>query len=440
MTGADVIRAHLAVLPDTPGVYRMLAADGAVLYVGKAKNLKRRVASYTRTEGLANRTRRMVALTRAMEFVTTPTEAEALLLEANLIRSLLPPFNILVKDDRSFSYIVIGRGHGFPRLMHQRGGTARDAGKTERFGPYTAPHLVGETIATLQRAFLLRTCEDGVFAGRTRPCLEHQIKRCSAPCTGGVTAEDYAAQVQGVRDALSGRSAQVQADFARRMTDSAERLEYEDAARWRDRIRALTALQSRQDINLEGAIGDADILALHAEAGIACVQAFFFRGGRNQGTRAFFPTHDREEESRRHPRRLRRPTLSGRPAPGVPAVEPRPPRPRPAGRRAEPARRAPHRRGHAQTRPQAPGRGTRPDQRPRRAGPPVGRPLDPGCVAGRRRHPVRPARPAPACRDLRHLAHPGRLSGRGHGGGRTGRLSAQRPPPFPHPRSPGRRR
>jgi len=296
MDGADVIRAQLPLLPDTPGVYRMLGADGAVLYVGKAKHLKRRVASYTRTEGLPNRTRRMVALTRAMEFVTTPTEAEALLLEANLIRSLLPPFNVLVKDDRSFSYVVIGRGHDFPRLMHQRGGSARNARETDRFGPYAAPHLVGMTIATLQRAFLLRTCDDGVFASRTRPCLQHQIKRCSAPCVGRVNEEEYAEQVQGVRDVLSGRSAQVQADFAERMMDSSDRLEYEDAARWRDRIRALTALQSRQDINLEGVIDEADVLALHAEGGTACVQAFFFRGGRNQGTRAFFPRHDREEE------------------------------------------------------------------------------------------------------------------------------------------------
>ena len=296
MDGVEVIRAQLPLLPDTPGVYRMLAADGSVLYVGKAKSLKRRVASYTRTDGLPNRIRRMVGLTRSMEFVTTPTEAEALLLEANLIRSLLPPFNVLVKDDRAFSYIVIGRGHPFPRLMQQRGGHARKAGDTDRFGPYVASHLVGTTIAALQRALLLRSCDDAVFASRTRPCLQHQIKRCSAPCVGHTGAEEYAAQVQGVRDVLSGRSAEVQAAFARHMMDSSDRLEYEDAARWRDRIRALTALQGRQDINLEGVLGDADVLALHAEGGVACVQAFFFRGGRNQGTRAFFPRHDREEE------------------------------------------------------------------------------------------------------------------------------------------------
>lgn len=302
-SGADVIRAQLSTLPDTPGVYRMLAADGSVLYVGKAKNLKRRVASYTRTDGLPNRTRRMVSLTRSMEFVTTHTEAEALLLEANLIRSLLPPFNILVKDDRSFSYIVIGKGHDFPRLMQHRGSAERrgTSGKGNRresdlFGPYASPHLVGMTIAALQRAFLLRSCDDGVFASRTRPCLQHQIKRCSAPCVGRVSEEEYADQVQGVRDVLSGRSAEVQAEFARHMLDSSDRLEYEDAARWRDRIRALTALQSRQDINLEDTLGDADVLALHREGGAACVQAFFFRGGRNQGTRAFFPRIDAEEE------------------------------------------------------------------------------------------------------------------------------------------------
>ncbi|AWK85081.1 excinuclease ABC subunit UvrC [Azospirillum thermophilum] len=298
MDGAEVIRAQLAVLPSTPGVYRMLGADGRVLYVGKAKNLKRRVASYTRTEGLPNRTRRMVALTRAMEFVTTHTEAEALLLEANLIRTLLPPFNVLVKDDRSFSYIAIGRGHGFPRLIHHRGTAARHGRRQEDlFGPYASPHLVGVTIAALQRAFLLRTCDDGVFASRTRPCLQYQIKRCSAPCVGRTTEEDYAAQVQGVRDVLAGRSAEVQARFAARMADCSDRLEYEEAARWRDRIRALTALQSRQSINLEGVVDEADVLAIHADGGTACIQAFFFRGGRNQGTRAFFPRHDREEEA-----------------------------------------------------------------------------------------------------------------------------------------------
>ena len=298
MDGAAVIRATLPTLPETPGVYRMIGADGRILYVGKAKNLKRRVASYTRTEGLPTRTRRMVALTRSMEFVTTHTEAEALLLEANLIRTLLPPFNVLVKDDRSFSYIVLGQGHDYPRLMHHRGsarrnGTRRDG---DLFGPYASPALVGMTIAALQRAFLLRTCDDATFASRTRPCLQHQIKRCSAPCVGRVTTEDYAAQMQGVRDVLSGRSAAVQAEFARHMTECSDRLAYEDAARWRDRIRALTALQSRQDINLEGVLEEADVLAVHAEGGTACVQAFFFRGGRNQGTRAFFPRHDRDED------------------------------------------------------------------------------------------------------------------------------------------------
>ncbi|MBP2316757.1 excinuclease ABC subunit UvrC [Azospirillum soli] len=298
MDGSDVIRSHLPTLPATPGVYRMIGADGGILYVGKAKNLKRRVASYTRTEGLPNRTRRMVALTRSMEFVTTHTEAEALLLEANLIRTLRPPFNVLVKDDRSFSYIVLGQGHAFPRLMHHRG-TARRYGEARRndlFGPYASPALVGMTIAALQRAFLLRTCDDATFTSRTRPCLQHQIKRCSAPCVGRVTEEDYAAQMRGVRDVLNGRSAAVQAEFARHMMDCSDRLAYEDAARWRDRIRALTALQSRQDINLEGSLEDADVLAVHAEGGTACVQVFFVRGGRNQGTRAFFPRHDRDED------------------------------------------------------------------------------------------------------------------------------------------------
>ncbi|WP_207458921.1 excinuclease ABC subunit UvrC [Azospirillum sp. SYSU D00513] len=294
LQGAEVIRSYLPTLPETPGVYRMIAHDGAILYVGKAKNLRRRVASYTRTDGLVNRIRRMVSLTRSMEFVTTHTEAEALLLEANLIRTLLPPYNVLVKDDRAFSYIMLGKGHDYPRLLHHRGSRR---GEGELFGPYGSPGLVGMTVSVLQRAFQLRTCTDQIFDSRTRPCLQHQIKRCSAPCVGRVTPEEYREQTDEVRAFLKGRSSEVQAAFARRMHEHSERLEYEAAAQWRDRIRALTSLQSRQDINMEGVLDDADVIAVHAEGGTICVQVFFFRGGRNQGTRAFFPSHDAEEDA-----------------------------------------------------------------------------------------------------------------------------------------------
>ena len=291
--GTAVIRAYLSTLPETPGVYRMIGVDGAVLYVGKAKNLRRRVASYTRPDGLVNRIRRMVALTRSMEFVTTHTEAEALLLEANLIRTLRPPYNVLVKDDRAFSYILLGKGHDYPRLMQHRGSSR---GSGELFGPYGSSGLVGMTVTVLQRAFRLRSCTDAVFTSRTRPCLQYQIKRCSAPCVGRVTPEEYRVQLDELRAFLKGRSGEVQATFARRMNEHAERLEYEAAAQWRDRIRALSTLQARQDINLERALDDADVIAVHTEGGVACVQVFFFRGGRNQGTRAFFPRHDAAEE------------------------------------------------------------------------------------------------------------------------------------------------
>lgn len=285
--GVAAITAQLKTLPTAPGVYRMLGAGETVLYVGKAKNLKKRVASYTRLGQLSNRIARMVAQTERLEIVTTHTEAEALLLEANLIKQLKPRFNILLRDDKSFPYILITADHDYPRIVKHRG--ARTA-KGRCFGPFASAWAVNNTINHLQKAFLLRSCSDAVFANRSRPCLLYQIKRCSAPCVGRITPEDYDALVGVCRDFLRGRSQEVVKDLETRMADAAARLDYEDAARYRDRIRALAQIQSHQDIHVAG-LNEADIVALHQAGGQSAVQVFFFRSGANYGNRAFFPSH-----------------------------------------------------------------------------------------------------------------------------------------------------
>ncbi len=291
--GVEVIDAHLKTLPAKPGVYRMIGADGRVLYVGKAKELKKRVASYTKPERLSVRIRRMVSLTASMEFVTTHTEAEALLLEANLIKKLAPRYNILLRDDKSFPEICLSADHPFPRVVKHRG--AHKAGG-EYFGPFASVWAVNETLAILQRAFLLRTCTDSVFANRTRPCLLFQIKRCSGPCVEGkVSKQDYNALVDEARQFLAGKSQEIQKRLAREMQAASDALDYETAAALRDRIRALTRVQQHQDIN-PGSVRDADVVALHQRGGLNCVQVFFFRGGRNYGNRAFFPTQAKDQD------------------------------------------------------------------------------------------------------------------------------------------------
>jgi excinuclease ABC subunit C len=292
-TGAGTLRAHLLTMPSSPGVYRMLAEDGAVLYVGKAKNLKKRVASYTQKERLPNRLQRMVAQTRGMEIVVTHTEVEALLLEANLIQRFMPPFNVLLRDDKSFPYILITRDHPFPQLMKHRGGKSR---KGDYFGPFASGGAVSETLILLQRAFRLRNCTDSVFAGRKRPCLQYHIKRCTGPCCDKVSAEAYAAQVEGACAFLRGKSQDLQADMAKAMQAASDALDYETAASLRDRIRILTSIQTRQDINLSG-LGDADVIALSQQAGQTAIQVFFYRADRNFGTRCYFPHHDKNVAS-----------------------------------------------------------------------------------------------------------------------------------------------
>lgn len=290
--GKAVIERHLKTLPGTPGVYRMINADGEALYIGKAKNLKKRVASYTNTARLSTRLLRMIAQTASMEFVTTHTEAEALLLEANLIKRLRPRYNILLRDDKSFPSILVTADHAFPRVLKHRGAERR---KGDYFGPFASAGAVNQTLAVLQRAFLLRTCSDSVFAGRSRACLLFQIKRCAAPCVGRVSEADYGALVDQARAFLRGESRKIQQRLAADMQAASDALEYEKAAEIRDRIEALTRVQAHQDINLSG-IGDADVIAAYQDGGQTCVQVFFFRGSRNFGNRAYFPSHARDAD------------------------------------------------------------------------------------------------------------------------------------------------
>ena len=291
--GATVIDGYLKTLPSAPGVYRMINTKGDVLYVGKAKNLKKRVASYTRPDRQPIRTRRIIAETASMEFVTTHTEAEALLLEANLIKRYRPRYNILLRDDKSFPSILLTGDHAFPQVLKHRGAESR---KGNYYGPFASVWAVNEALATLQRAFLLRSCTDTVFANRTRPCLLHQIKRCSAPCVGRISEAEYGASVEHARAFLAGGSQKIQRHFSRLMQDASDAEEYEKAAGYRDRIRALTRIQAHQDINLKG-VGDADVIGAHQAGGQTCIQVFFFRAGANFGNRAYFPSHAREEDA-----------------------------------------------------------------------------------------------------------------------------------------------
>jgi excinuclease ABC subunit C len=288
ISGPEAIRAFVRTLPPSPGVYRMLDEAGEVVYVGKARNLKARVTNYTRPEGLDVRLQKMIAATHSMEFVRTETEAEALLLEANLIKRLKPRFNVLLRDDKSFPYILIATEHEAPELMKHRGARRR---KGYYFGPFASALAVKRTITALQRAFLLRTCSDSFYKARTRPCMLHQIKRCSGPCTREISLENYAQLVEDARQFLSGKSKSVQDHLARDMTAAAERLDFEQAARLRDRLSALALIQSQGDVAVKS-VEEADVFAIHHEAGQFCVQVFFFRAYQNWGNHAFRPRAD----------------------------------------------------------------------------------------------------------------------------------------------------
>ena len=287
--GRAVIAAYLKHAPSTPGVYRMLDASGDVLYVGKAKSIKKRISSYARPTGHDTRIARMIAATASLEFVTTRTETEALLLEANLIKRLRPRFNVLMRDDKSFPYIVISGDHPAPQILKHRGARTRPG---DYFGPFASVWAVNRTITALQRAFLIRSCSDAVYESRTRPCLLHQIKRCSAPCTGEIAPDAYAELVREARAFLSGKSHAVKQALAQEMENASQALDFERAAIYRDRLAALSAIQSQQGVNLRG-VDDADVFAIHQAGGYNCVQVFFFRTGQNWGNRAYFPKADR---------------------------------------------------------------------------------------------------------------------------------------------------
>mgnify|MGYP003672449395 FL=1 len=291
LRGVDVIKDNLKRLPGRPGVYRMFGDGGEVLYVGKARDLKARVSNYARLGGHTQRIARMIMMTRRMEFVVTESETEALLLEASLIKSLKPRFNVLLRDDKSFPYILIRRNHEAPQIKKYRGAKHNEG---DYFGPFASAGAVMQTLDTLQKAFLLRTCEDSVFNARTRPCMLHQIKRCSAPCVGLISKEDYTELADEAADFLRGKGADLQKRLAAEMDAAAEAMEFETAARLRDRIRALAHVRATQDVNPDG-LEEADVFAIAMEGGVSCVQVFFIRAGQNWGATAHYPRHDSEQ-------------------------------------------------------------------------------------------------------------------------------------------------
>ena len=291
-SGVEVISGFVKRLPNSPGVYRMMNGAGDVLYVGKARSLKKRVASYAKMGGHTNRIARMIRETSAMEFVRTHTETEALLLEANLIKRLRPRFNVLLRDDKSFPYIVITTDHRAPGIFKHRGARQKNR---EYFGPFASAGAVNRTVNAMQRAFLIRSCTDSVFESRTRPCLLHQIKRCSGPCTGEVTPEAYLGLVDEARNFLSGRSTEIQDRLAGRMQEASNDLDFETAAIYRDRLSALSHVTAHQGINPRG-IDEADVFAVEQKDGMTCVQVFFFRTGQNWGNRSYFPRADKSYE------------------------------------------------------------------------------------------------------------------------------------------------
>ena len=292
LSGPEIIRDFVTRLPGKPGVYRMFDAKSDAIYVGKARNLKNRVSSYARGQGHNNRIALMISLTVNMEFVTTETEAEALLLEANLIKKLKPRFNVILRDDKSFPYILIAKDHAVAQLVKHRGSRSR---KGSYYGPFASAGAVNQSLNTLQKAFLLRSCNDSVYANRSRPCLLHQIKRCSAPCVGYIEIDAYNELVREAENFLAGKSQAVKAELASAMETASEALDFETAARLRDRIQAMSFVTQSQGINPQ-TVDEADIFGLAQESGQTCIQVFFIRAGQNWGTRAYFPRVDKSME------------------------------------------------------------------------------------------------------------------------------------------------
>ena len=292
LTGPEIIRDFVTRLPAKPGVYRMFDGKGDAIYVGKARNLRNRVSNYARGQGHNNRIALMISLTVNMEFVTTATEAEALLLEANLIKKLKPRFNVLLRDDKSFPYILIAKDHAVAQLAKHRGAHSR---KGNYYGPFASASAVNSSLNTLQKAFLLRSCNDSVYANRTRPCLLYQIKRCSAPCVGYIDLPAYNELVREAEGFLDGKSQAVKQELAGAMEAASQAMDFEQAARLRDRIQAMSFVTQTQGINPQ-TVEEADVFGLAQEAGQPCIQVFFFRSGQNWGTRAYFPRADKSME------------------------------------------------------------------------------------------------------------------------------------------------
>ena len=311
--GADVLRRQIKSLPTSPGVYRMFDGKGELLYVGKAKNLRRRVASYTKGTGLTMRIMRMVAMTRSLEVSTTHTEVEALLLEANMIKRLKPRYNVILRDDKSFPYIIITGDHDWPQLAKYRGRRNRDG---EYFGPFASAGAVNRTLVALQRAFPLRSCSDSEFELRSRPCLMYQIKRCTGPCVDRIGHADYRDLVTQARAFLSGGNNDVQQQLAGAMQAASDEMDFESAAIFRDRLKALAHIQSRQGINVQG-VKEADVIAAHQQGGQTCVQVFFYRAGQNYGNRAYFPSHGKDQSTAEVLAAFISQFYDSRPAPGM---------------------------------------------------------------------------------------------------------------------------
>jgi len=287
--GPDVIKGYLKTLPNGPGVYRMIDQHADVLYVGKARNIKKRVTAYTKLGGHSNRIARMIAATREMDFISTNTETEALLLEANLIKTLKPRYNVLLRDDKSFPHILVRQDHDFAQILKHRGAQSKNG---KYFGPFASAGAVNRTLNALQKAFLLRSCSDSTFHSRSRPCLLYQIKRCSGPCVDLISKQDYDLLVEEAVSFLKGKSRKTQEALAAQMQSASEALDFERAAVYRDRINALTSIQAHQGVNPERT-KEADVIAAYADGGQTCVQVFFFRGGQNWGNRAYYPKHDK---------------------------------------------------------------------------------------------------------------------------------------------------
>jgi excinuclease ABC subunit C len=291
LKAAELIRDEARRAPDKPGVYRMYGEDGACLYVGKARSLKKRIVQYAQGRFHTQRIAHMVSLTRSMELVVTATETEALLLESNFIKKLKPRFNVVLRDDKSFAELMIRRDHRAPQVRKHRGAHTI---KGDYFGPFASTWAVNRTLTTLQKAFLLRSCSDSVYESRTRPCMLHQIKRCSAPCTGLISLEDYAGLVDEAEAFLRGKSRAVIGRLSKEMQAASDDMDFETAARVRDRIRALSAISMENSVSAEG-VAEADVFAVHSDGGQACVQVFFYRGGQNWGGRAYFPRVDKSD-------------------------------------------------------------------------------------------------------------------------------------------------